>query len=85
MKYMKKLMTLLAVLTLALAMAVPAFAETTTTTYTITINNGTGTYPHLIFGKITVVLLFFSFTLYCFFLIYFIPQSTVYFVIILLR
>lgn len=44
MKYMKKLMTLLAVLTLALAMAVPAFAETTTTTYTITINNGTGTY-----------------------------------------
>ena len=35
MKYMKKLMTLLAVLTLALAMAVPAFAETTTTTYTI--------------------------------------------------
>ena len=41
---MKKLMTLLAVLTLALAMAVPAFAETTTTTYTITINNGTGTY-----------------------------------------
>ena len=44
MKYMKKLITLLAVLTLALAMAVPAFAETTTTTYTITINNGTGTY-----------------------------------------
>ena len=44
MKYMKKLMTLLAVLTLALAMAVPAFAETTTTTYTITIKNGTGTY-----------------------------------------
>lgn len=44
MKYMKKLMTLLAVLTLALAMAVPAFAETTTTTYTITINNGTGIY-----------------------------------------
>lgn len=42
MKYMKKLMTLLAVLTLALAMAVPAFAETTT--YTITIKNGTGTY-----------------------------------------
>ena len=42
MKYMKKLLTLLAVLTLALAMAVPAFAETTT--YTITINNGTGTY-----------------------------------------
>lgn len=31
MKYMKKLITLLAVLTLALAMAVPAFAETTTT------------------------------------------------------
>lgn len=44
MKYMKKLMALLAALTLALAMAVPAFAETTTTTYTITINNGTGTY-----------------------------------------
>lgn len=44
MKYMKKLITLLAVLTLALAMAVPAFAETTTTTYTITIKNGTGTY-----------------------------------------
>lgn len=44
MKYMKKLMALLAVLTLALAMAVPAFAETTTTTYTITINNGTGIY-----------------------------------------
>ena len=44
MKYMKKLITLLAVLTLALAMAVPAFAETTTPTYTITINNGTGTY-----------------------------------------
>ena len=45
MKYMKKLMTLLAVLTLALAMAVPAFAETTTPTkYTITINNGTGKY-----------------------------------------
>ena len=44
MKYMKKFITLLAVLTLALAMAVPAFAETTTTTYTITINNGTGTY-----------------------------------------
>lgn len=44
MKYMKKLMTLLAVLTLALAMAVPAFAEAATTTYTITINNGTGTY-----------------------------------------
>lgn len=32
MKYMKKLITLLAVLTLALAMAVPAFAETTTPT-----------------------------------------------------
>ena len=45
MKYMKKLITLLAVLTLALAMAVPAFAETTTPTkYTITINNGTGNY-----------------------------------------
>lgn len=45
MKYMKKLMTLLAVLTLALTMAVPAFAETTTPTkYTITINNGTGNY-----------------------------------------
>lgn len=45
MKYMKKLMALLAVLTLALAMAVPAFAETTTPTkYTITINNGTGNY-----------------------------------------
>ena len=44
MKYMKKLITLLAVLTLALAMAVPAFAATTTTTYTITINNGTGNY-----------------------------------------
>ena len=42
---MKKLMALLAVLTLALAMAVPAFAETTTPTkYTITINNGTGNY-----------------------------------------
>lgn len=42
---MKKLITLLAVLTLALAMAVPAFAETTTPTkYTITINNGTGNY-----------------------------------------
>ena len=39
---MKKLMALLAALTLALAMAVPAFAATTT--YTITINNGTGTY-----------------------------------------
>ena len=45
MKYMKKFMALIAVLTLALTMAVPAFAETTTpTTYTITINNGTGTY-----------------------------------------
>lgn len=44
MKYMKKFMALLAVLTLALTMAVPAFAETTTTTYTITINNGTGNY-----------------------------------------
>ena len=44
MKYIKKLMALLAALTLALAMAVPAFAETTTTTYTITINKGTGTY-----------------------------------------
>lgn len=45
MKYMKKFITLLAVLTLALAMAVPAFAETTTPTkYTITINNGTGNY-----------------------------------------
>ena len=44
MKYMKKLITLLAALTLALAIAVPAFAETTTTTYTITINHGTGTY-----------------------------------------
>ena len=43
MKYMKKLMALLAALTLALAMAVPAFAEAATT-YTITINNGTGTY-----------------------------------------
>lgn len=43
MKYMKKLITLLAALTLALAMAVPAFAEAATT-YTITINNGTGTY-----------------------------------------
>jgi len=39
MKYMKKFMALLAVLT------VPAFAETTTPTkYTITINNGTGNY-----------------------------------------
>ena len=44
MKYMKKLITLLAVLTLALAMAVPAFAEAATTTYTITINHGTGNY-----------------------------------------
>ena len=45
MKYMKKFMALLVVLTLALTMAVPAFAETTTPkTYTITINNGTGTY-----------------------------------------
>lgn len=47
MKYMKKFMALIAVLTLALTMAVPAFAETTTTTpttYTITIKNGTGTY-----------------------------------------
>ena len=44
MKYMKKLMALLAALTLALAMAVPAFAEAATTTYTITIKNGTGTY-----------------------------------------
>lgn len=44
MKYMKKLITLLAALTLALAMAVPAFAEAATTTYTITINHGTGTY-----------------------------------------
>ena len=45
MKYMKKFMALLAVLTLALTVAVPAFAETTTPkTYTITINNGTGTY-----------------------------------------
>ena len=43
MKYMKKLMALLAALTLALAMAVPAFAEAATT-YTITIKNGTGTY-----------------------------------------
>lgn len=40
---MKKLMALLAALTLALAMAVPAFAEAATT-YTITIKNGTGTY-----------------------------------------
>ena len=45
MKYMKKFIALIAVLTLALTMAVPAFAATTTpTTYTITINNGTGTY-----------------------------------------
>lgn len=45
MKYMKKFMALLAVLTLALTVAVPAFAETTTPkTYTITIKNGTGTY-----------------------------------------
>ena len=44
MKYMKKLMALLAALTLALAMAVPAFAEAAATTYTITIKNGTGTY-----------------------------------------
>lgn len=45
MKYMKKFMALLAVLTLVLTMAVPAFAETTTPTkYTITINNGTGNY-----------------------------------------
>lgn len=46
MKYMKKLMTLLAVLTLALAMAVPAFAEsgTANSTGTITIDNAvTGT------------------------------------------
>lgn len=42
MKYMKKLMALLAALTLALAMAVPALAEQAT--YTITIHNGTGTY-----------------------------------------
>ena len=41
MKYMKKLMTLLAVLTLALAMAVPAFAESGTASSTgmITIDN----------------------------------------------
>ena len=41
MKYMKKLMTLLAVLTLALAMAVPAFAAsgTASSTGTITIDN----------------------------------------------
>ena len=43
MKYMKKLMALLAALTLALVMAVPVFAEQAAT-YTITINNGTGTY-----------------------------------------
>lgn len=46
MKYMKKLITLLAVLTLALAMAVPAFAEsgTASSTGTITIDNAvTGT------------------------------------------
>lgn len=46
MKYMKKLITLLAVLTLALAMAVPAFAAsgTASSTGTITINNAvTGT------------------------------------------
>ena len=46
MKYMKKLMTLLAVLTLALAMAVPAFAAsgTASSTGTITIDNAvTGT------------------------------------------
>ena len=41
MKYMKKLMTLLAVLTLALAMAVPAFAASGTASSTgkITIDN----------------------------------------------
>lgn len=41
MKYMKKLITLLAVLTLALAMAVPAFAESGTASSTgmITIDN----------------------------------------------
>lgn len=46
MKYMKKLITLLAVLTLALAMAVPAFAAsgTASSTGTITIDNAvTGT------------------------------------------
>lgn len=46
MKYMKKLITLLAALTLALAMAVPAFAEsgTASSTGTITIDNAvTGT------------------------------------------
>ena len=42
MKYMKKLMTLLAVLTLALAMAVPAFAASNTGTITID-NAVTGT------------------------------------------
>lgn len=42
MKYMKKLMTLLAVLTLALAMAVPAFAASSTGTITID-NAVTGT------------------------------------------
>lgn len=42
MKYMKKLMTLLAVLTLALAMAVPAFAASITGTITID-NAVTGT------------------------------------------
>lgn len=42
MKYMKKLITLLAVLTLALAMAVPAFAESSTGTITID-NAVTGT------------------------------------------
>lgn len=42
MKYMKKLLTLLAVLTLALAMAVPAFAASSTGTITID-NAVTGT------------------------------------------
>lgn len=42
MKYMKKLITLLAVLTLALAMAVPAFAVSGTGTITID-NAVTGT------------------------------------------
>ena len=42
MKYMKKLLTLLAVLTLALAMAVPAFAASGTGTITID-NAVTGT------------------------------------------
>lgn len=42
MKYMKKLITLLAVLTLALAMAVPAFAASSTGTITID-NAVTGT------------------------------------------